>query len=161
VAALRVFSRAAVFLALWLVLFGADLGDLPAGMAAALAAAWSSLRLLPPGTWRPRPAALLRLASRFPRQAVVAGVDVAWRAFDPRLPLRPGIIACPLRLPRGPACDTFCTLTSLLPGTVPLGVDAGGALLVHCLDVGLSVAEQLAAEEALLMRALGVERGDG
>jgi len=153
--------RAAGFLAFWLMLWGADWGGLLPGVAAALAATWTSLRLLPPGGRRPRPAALLRLLIRFPRQAVVAGLDVAWRVLDPRLPLRPGFVACPVSLPRGPACEAFCTLTSLLPGTVPTGVDEAGALLVHCLDVRQPVAEQLAREEALLMRALGYERGDG
>lgn len=153
--------RAAAFFALWVVLWGADVAALLPGAAAALMAAWTSLRLLPPGERRQRPAAWLRLLLRFPRQAVVAGVDVARRALDPSLPLRPGFVACPLRLPRGPACDTFCALTSLLPGSVPTGADEAGVLLIHCLDVGQPVAEQLAREEALLMRALGYERGDG
>jgi multicomponent Na+:H+ antiporter subunit E len=153
--------RAAAFLAFWQMLWGANLDALLPGVAAALAATWTSLRLLPPGARKPRPAAWLRLLLRFPRQAVVAGVDVAWRVFDPKLPLRPGFVACPLRLPRGPACDTFSTLTSLLPGSVPTGTDENGALLIHCLDVGQPVAAQLAREEALLMRALGYERADG
>ena len=153
--------RAAAFLVFWQMLWGANLDALLPGVAAALAATWTSLRLLPPSARRRRPAAWLRLLFRFPRQAFMAGVDVAWRALDPKLPLRPGIVACPLRLPRGPACDTFCTLTSLLPGSVPTGTDENGALLIHCLDVGQPVAEQLAREEALLMHALGYERADG
>jgi multicomponent Na+:H+ antiporter subunit E len=153
--------RTAVLLAFWMVLWGADWAALLPGVVAALAAAWASLRLLPPGARRLRPADWLRLLLRFPRQAIVAGVDVARRALDPSLPLRPGFVACPMRLPRGPACDTFCALTSLLPGSVPTGADEAGVLLVHCLDVGQPVAEQLAREEALLMRALGYARGDG
>jgi multicomponent Na+:H+ antiporter subunit E len=153
-------TRAVGFLGFWLVLTGAHSADLPTGSVAVVAATWTSLRLLPPGTWRLSPAALIELVLRFFRQSVVAGIDVAWRALDPRLPLRPGFVTFPMRLALGPAQSTFCELTSLQPGTLPAGLDEGGALLVHCLDVGQPVLAQLADEEALLIRALGIS-GDG
>jgi len=86
-------------------------------------------------------------------QSVIAGVDVARRAFAPRLPLRPGFVVYPTRYPRGPARNAFASLTSLLPGTVPARDDEQG-LLYHCLDVGQPVTEQLAAEEDAVSRAL-------
>jgi multicomponent Na+:H+ antiporter subunit E len=143
-----------------LALSRARVSLLPVGAAAVIAATALSLRLLPPIGARPRPLALVRLAARFLRQSVLAGVDVAWRSLDPRLPLRPGFVRYPVQLPPGPARNTFCTLTSLLPGTVPTGPDASGALLVHCLDVGQPVVEQLALEEALLTDAMGLGPGD-
>jgi len=146
--------RAAWFLALWLVLAGADLADLPAAALAVVAATSTSLSLLPPGGARGSPIAVARLALRFLYQSVVAGLDVARRALDPRLPLRPGFVTYPVRFPPGTARNIFTTLTSLLPGTVPAG-DEGGDLLYHCLDVDQPVASQLAAEEAALARALG------
>jgi multicomponent Na+:H+ antiporter subunit E len=149
-----VLARATGFFVVWLALSGADPADLPAAAVAVAAATWASLRLLPPGAWRVSAIGLARLALRFPRQSVVAGVDVAWRALHPRLPLRPGLVSFPSRLPPGTARNAFCTLTSLLPGTLPVGSDAGGALLVHCLDVGQRVVAQLQAEEALFLRAL-------
>ncbi len=139
---------------LWLALAGAGPADLLPGAAAAFAAAWVSLRLRPPGDWQFRPLALAGFALRFLRQSVTAGVDVAWRAFDPRLPLRPGFVICPLRLPPGPTRNLFCTITSLLPGTVPAGSAAGGGLIVHCLDTAQPVAADLRAEEALLTKVL-------
>jgi multicomponent Na+:H+ antiporter subunit E len=147
--------RLAMFFALWLILVGADPADLPAGIVAIVAATWTSLCLLRPGTSRPSPAALARLALRFVRQSIVAGADVAWRALDPRLPLRPGFIIYPTRLPPGPALNAFCTLTSLAPGTLPAGPDDGGAIVIHCLDVGQPIAAHLAADERLFTRALG------
>jgi multicomponent Na+:H+ antiporter subunit E len=42
-----------------------------------------------------------------------------------------------------------------LPGTLPSGTDDSGHLMIHCLDKSQPVADQLAAEEALLMKALG------
>jgi multicomponent Na+:H+ antiporter subunit E len=134
---------------------GPSLADLPVGLAAVAAATWLSLRLLPAGKSRPRPIFLAALALRFVRQSVVSGTDVAWRALDPNLSLRPGFVAYPLRLPPGGARSAFCALSSLLPGTLPTGVDENGALLVHCLDVDQPVAANLAEEETLFMRALG------
>src|SRR5262247_330930 len=151
--ATAVIARAAWFLGLWLVLAGADLADLPAAALAVVAATWTSLRLLPPGGSRRSPIAVARLAVRFLYQSVVAGLDVARRALDPRLPLRPGFVAYPVRFPPGTARNAFTTLTSLLPGTVPAG-EEGGDLLYHCLDVDQPVVSQLAAEEAALSRAL-------
>ena len=145
--------RGAAYFALWVVLIGLKPADLAVGVAAAAAAAWASLRLLPAGTHRLRLAALPALALRFVWQSVVAGVDVARRAFSPRLPLRPGFVVYSTRYPRGPARNAFASLTSLLPGTVPARDDEQG-LLYHCLDVGQPVAEQLAAEEEALSRVL-------
>jgi len=146
-------SRAVWFLGLWLVLAGADRADLPVGAFAAVVATWTSLRLLPPSGSRRSPVAITRLALRFLRQSVVAGADVAKRALDPRLPLRPGFVAYSVRLPPGTARNAFTALTSLLPGTVPAG-DESGQLVYHCLDVDQPVASQLAAEEAALAQAL-------
>jgi multicomponent Na+:H+ antiporter subunit E len=153
--------RAVGFFVLWMMLTDGNSADLAAGAGAALAAGWASLRLLPPGRRRVRPAALAGLGLRFLSQSVVAGVDVARRALDPRLPLRPGFAVYPVSLPRGPARNMFITLMSLLPGTVPTGSDARGRLLIHCLDVAQPVAAQLAAEEALFSAAIGGVRSDG
>jgi multicomponent Na+:H+ antiporter subunit E len=148
-----VVSRAAWFLALWIVLIGLDPFDLLAGVAAAAAATWTSLRLLSPGGARRSPAAMARLALRFLWQSIIAGADVARRALDPRLPLRPGFVAYPVRFPPGTTRNVFATLTSLLPGTVP-AADENGKLVYHCLDVDQPVLSQLAAEEAALARTL-------
>ena len=153
--------RAVGFLVFWLMLSGVDPADLPAGAVAVAAATWASLRLLPPSMTRVRPAAVAELSLRFLRQSVVAGVDVARRALDTRLPIHPGFVVYPVGLPPGPARSTCTTLMSLLPGTVPTGADKSGALLIHCLDVEQPVVAQLAAEEALLVRVMGGERSNG
>jgi multicomponent Na+:H+ antiporter subunit E len=147
--------RGVGFLCLWLIIFGADVPDLLVGAAAAAAATWTSLRLLPPGRTRLRPGALARLVVRFFAQSGVAGADVARRALDPALPLRPGFKLCPTRLPPGRAREAFCAMASLLPGTLPAGSDQGGALLVHCLDVEQDVAAQMAEEEDAFLAVLG------
>jgi multicomponent Na+:H+ antiporter subunit E len=147
-------SRAVGFFVLWIVLSGGEPADLVTGAVAALAATWVGLFLVPRSASRVRPAALGMLALRFLWQSVVAGTDVAWRALDPKLPLRPGFVLYPAGLPPGAARNLFTTLMSLLPGTVPTGSEEGGGILIHCLDVEQPVVAHLAAEEALFVRAI-------
>jgi multicomponent Na+:H+ antiporter subunit E len=150
-------ARGALFLSFWLMISGWALADFPVGLAAVTAATWTSLRLLPPGGSRVRFVSLASLVASFLRQSIVSGTDVAWRALNPKLRLRPGFVACPLRLPPGSQRSAFCALSSLMPGTLPTGTDVHGALLVHCLDIGQPVAANLAAEERLFIRAVGGE----
>jgi multicomponent Na+:H+ antiporter subunit E len=136
---------------------GWALADLPVGLAAVAAATWISLRLHPAGETRFRLPPLMSLTAAFLRQSAVSGIDVAWRALSPTLPVSPGFVACPLRLPPGGERSAFCALSSLMPGTLPTGTSENGALLIHCLDIGQPVAANVAAEERLFMRAVGRE----
>lgn len=144
--------RAVLYLGLWLVLAGPDPKGLPFGLLAAGLATWASLALLPPGAM-PRPLPALRLAGRVVTETLLAGIDVARRAFDPALPLRPGVIIHDLRLPPGPARDAFRAMASLQPGALPVGLEEADRLAVHVLDTELSVARDLAAAEELFVRA--------
>jgi multicomponent Na+:H+ antiporter subunit E len=153
--------RGAGLLLFWLVIIGADLLDFAVGLVTAAAAAWVSLRLLPPSPGRLRPIALAGFSLRFLGQSAVAGADVAWRALAPHLPLRPGFVRCPIRIAPGPARSAFRALSSLLPGSLPAGPEDDGTLLVHCLDVGQPVPAQMAAAEARFLRVLGGAPGDG
>jgi multicomponent Na+:H+ antiporter subunit E len=155
------FARAIGFLVLWLVLAGVNPGDLPAAAVAVAAATWTSLRLMPPRGSRLSLPGIARLALHFPRQSLMAGVDIARRAFDPRLPLRPGFVTVSLRLPPGTRRDAFCACASLLPGTLPTDTNDDGTLLVHCLDVGQPVAAQMAADELVFARTMSDRPADG
>jgi multicomponent Na+:H+ antiporter subunit E len=159
--ALAAARRGAGFLLLWVVIIGPGLFDLAAGLLTAGGAAWASLRLLPPRPARLRPVALVGLFWRFLGQSAIAGADVAWRALDPSLPLRPGFVRCPIWIAPGTARSAFRAFSSLLPGTLPAGPDQGGTLLMHCLDVGQPVPAQTAAAEARFLRASGGAPGDG
>jgi multicomponent Na+:H+ antiporter subunit E len=154
-------SRAPGFFGFWLVLTGADSADLAAGSVAVVAATWASLRLMPAHQWNLRPVKLAELVLHFLRQSIAAGTDVALRALDPRLPLRPGFVVYQAHLPPGTKRDAFCAIMSLLPGTLPCGPAEGNGLTIHCLDVTQPVVEQLAAEETLCMQTLeGAQRND-
>ena len=148
----------AACLAFRVIIIGFGPVDLVVGLITAAAATWTSLRLLPPQPGRVRLTALLSLIPHFLWKSVVAGVDVARRALDPRrLRLRPGFIAYRVGFAPGTACNVFATITSLMPGTVPCA-DEDGALVYHCLDVGQPVVEELAEEERRLAQAREASR---
>jgi multicomponent Na+:H+ antiporter subunit E len=146
--------RAALFFGLWLVIDqSAKPANLIFGIVATAGATWTSLWLLPPATGRVRIGTLLLLLPRFLWQSVVAGVDVARRAFSPSLPLDPGFVDYPVGLPRGSARNAFELISSLLPGSVPTD-EAEAAIEYHCLDLQQPVVEQLALEERAHAAAL-------
>ena len=153
-------TRGACFLAFWIIIAGTGTADLIVGALAAIIVSWASLRLLPPASNRVSFAAICMFVPAFLYQSIVAGADVAWRALAPRLRLQPGFVIYPMRLPPGAAQSAFCTVTSLLPGTLPSGCDERGNLIVHCLDESQPIVEQLRNEETLLMKIMGYECDD-
>jgi multicomponent Na+:H+ antiporter subunit E len=153
--------RALLFFALWLVIDqSAKPANLLFGIVATAGATWTSLWLLPPDTGRVRIGTLLLLLPRFLWQSVVAGVDVARRAFSPSLPLNTGFVDYPVGLPRGSARNAFELISSLLPGSVPTD-ETEGLIEYHCLDVRQPVVEQLAIEERAHAPALVPGRRHG
>jgi multicomponent Na+:H+ antiporter subunit E len=154
-------ARFAGLFALWIVLIrSAQPADLVVGALTAAVATWTSLRLLPPAAGRVKFAALAARTPRFLWQSVLAGIDVARRALHPRLPLATGLVTYRTGLPRGQARNTFASITSLLPGTVPLADEEVG-IVYHCLDTAQPVAEQLATEEREYAKALVPGRDHG
>ncbi|MEX3921957.1 Na+/H+ antiporter subunit E [Paraburkholderia sp. BR10872] len=147
-------TRAVCFLALWIILMpSVKPADLVCGLIATLVATQMSLRLLPPVAGRVRLGALLVFVPHFLLQSLLAGIDVARRALDPRLPLRPGIVVYRVGFPPGTARNGFAIITSVLPGSLPVDETADG-LVYHCLDTSKRVDEQLADEERRLAGAL-------
>jgi multicomponent Na+:H+ antiporter subunit E len=140
-------TRAALFFGLWFVIDQSTKpGNLAVGALATFCATWVSLRLLPPASGRVRIAALVMLLPRFLWQSLVAGVDVARRVFNPRLPLNTGFVDYPVVLPRGSARNAFEMISSLMPGSVPTD-ESERSIEYHCLDVDQPVVAQLSAEE--------------
>jgi len=156
-----VLTRGVAFFILWMVLMQSTKpADLAVGAFATLGATWLSLHLLAPAAGHLRFGSLFALLPHFIWESVRAGIDVARRAFDPRMPLRTGFVTCPLDFPPGLARNTFATITSLMPGAVPADA-TDDALIYHSLDTALPVVEALWKEEALLARALIAGRRHG
>lgn len=153
--------RGSAFFLFWMLLMqSVKPADLAIGVLACIGASRVSLSLMPPSSGGLRFGKLLALLPHFLWESVLAGIDVSRRAFHPRMPLSPGFVTCPLSLPRGFARNSFATITSLLPGSVPAD-EYEEALVYHCLDDRSPVVEQLLKEERLLARALVAGRRHG
>ena len=128
----------------WFALTGPDPAALLPALVAVSLGTWLSLRLLPPVGWL----RLWRVALLLPAflwRSLLGALDVAARALHPRLPVAPGWVEVPSRLP-GRGRVALGGSFSLMPGTLAAGT-RGGRLLVHCLDTREPVAELIAAEE--------------
>lgn len=137
---------------------GPALKDLPVGVAAAAAGTWTSAMLWPADSTISI-TGLVRFLIRFLSQSVIAGVDIATRAFAPNPALKPGFVIHHSAVPAGMARDVACAVMSLQPGKLPVAADASGTLLVHCLDLRQPVQEQISADEAAFHEVLhGVQR---
>jgi multicomponent Na+:H+ antiporter subunit E len=148
--------RGLVFGGLWWVLTeGVAYGWVLSVASIALAVA-ASLALVPPAAWRWRVGGLLRFVPFFIWQSVRGGIDVARRAFHPGLPIHPGTLDFPLRLPPGPARAFFAGTLSLLPGTLSTEL-RDDTVRIHTLDSRMPVAEQLRELEARVAELFGVE----
>jgi multicomponent Na+:H+ antiporter subunit E len=113
-----------------------------------------SLVLFPAAQWTWRPAALIAFAPFFLGQTFLGGIDVAQRAFRPALPLHPGFIELPLRLPPGPAAVFFIWTISLLPGSASVQL-SGTTLTVHALDIRMPLKEKLRDLERRIANVFG------
>ena len=88
------------------------------------------------------PARLARLLAYcvviFPVELVKANVDVARRALDPRLPIRPGIVKVPVDLKEEYARAMLADSITLTPGTITMDMaeDEEGQLFyyIHWID---------------------------
>ena len=133
--------------AVWLVLTGADTKGLAVGAVAVPVATWLSLRLMPAR----RPMLVWRLVLHLPSfvaGSVLGGLDVARRALAPHMPLKPGWVEVPARLPDGGRVLMGAEL-SLMPGTLAAGM-RGDRLLVHLLDTEAGFERAIPREEAAI-----------
>lgn len=123
--------RGFLFAALWWVLTDGAPDGWIIGIPVILLATWLSLKL-----WSKFPLSLpgvLRFVPWFAFQSVAGATDVALRAMRPNMPLHPGLVRHPLRLPRGASRVTLANVVSMLPGTLSADLE-GDELVIHALD---------------------------
>lgn len=160
----RLVPRSVLLALLWWVLNGDDVGSWWFGAPAVAAAALFDFALSPGDGPRPTLAGTARFVPYFLRQSLIGGADVALRALRPSLPLAPGMLEYPHRLPAGPPSAVMAATVSLLPGT--LTADMGeGYLRVHTLTEGQDAAGDLRELEARVAGLFGLgtapDRGEG
>lgn len=106
------------------------------GFALATTVACASAWLSPAGFPRLQPLlripALLRFAGFFLRRSLAGGMDVAWRAVHPRMPLTPHWVDYPLQLTGDSARALFLGALSLTPGTLAVDLQ-GNTVRVHAI----------------------------
>lgn len=141
-----VLVRLGLFGLLWLVITEGRPGSWVVGLVFVAAATWLSLALHQSPGWRLRPLGLLRFVPYFAWYSLRGGVDVAWRALHPRMPLNPGLLEYQLRLPTPAARVFLAGVLSLLPGTLGARIE-GPRLIVHALDLEQNLPEALAELE--------------
>ncbi|MEO6012226.1 MAG: Na+/H+ antiporter subunit E [Devosia sp.] len=78
----------------------------------------------------------LRLLLFFLRELILSALQVSWLVLQPRLRLRPAIIAYPLTVTTDAQITLLANLISLTPGTLSVDVSADrGTLLIHAIDI--------------------------
>lgn len=148
--------RGPQFALLWWVLVEGRIDSWGLGAAAVVAALWASLRLVPPGTVRIRPAGLPGFLAFFLWNCVRAGAQVSWMALRGRRAIQPAILELTLSLPPGAARVLLINALGLMPGTVGVGV-VEDRLRLHVIDERLPVASEVPALEARIARIFGAE----
>ena len=124
--------RSALFIILWWILTAADTASWIIGIPTVIAATTVSLALFPTTPGRLRLYSCVRFAGFFLRESWRGGLDVAWRAVHPCLPLAPLLLECQLRLQDETARVFLANTLSLLPGTLSATLH-DDSLIVHAL----------------------------
>ncbi|MBU3888520.1 Na+/H+ antiporter subunit E [Methylosinus sp. KRF6] len=152
-------KRFVLLFACWLALASGDPSAWLSGGLASAAAVAVGLRFSAQERYDARIAAMLRQWPRFVWRSLLGGLDVASRAFDPRLPLDPRWLSYPVRLPPGAPRAWLGAIVSLVPGTLAAGT-SGDDLYVHCLDGEAQPEAQIASEEGQIARVFGLTVDD-
>ncbi|HVX72434.1 MAG TPA: Na+/H+ antiporter subunit E [Devosia sp.] len=101
---------------------------------------------------------LLRLIALFVRELILSALRVAWLVLQPKLTLRPGIIAYPLSVTSDRQIALLANMITLTPGTLSIDVsDDRRTLFIHAIDVTdreTLIGQIAAGFETLILRAI-------
>jgi multicomponent Na+:H+ antiporter subunit E len=148
--------RTGLFAMLWWVLAEGRADSWGVGAVSLVVALAASLYLAPPGSGRLSPSGLLGFVGFFLIQSLKGGIQVAARAFRPRMDLAPALLEVPINLPEaGIARVLLVNTLNLLPGTLSVAI-MEDVLRLHVLDQRLPVIEEVRAAEARIARMLGL-----
>jgi multicomponent Na+:H+ antiporter subunit E len=128
---LSIVLRGTIFLFIWWILTNGEVASLWVGVPAVVLASAVSISLLPPTPLLLRK--VLLFMPYFLIHSFKGAVDVAWRVFDPKLPIKPDFIHYELTLPPGLAQVFMVNIVSLVPGTLSAQLQ-NNLLTIHVLD---------------------------
>lgn len=146
-------SRIMLFALVWWVLTDGSIQSWSIGVPAVLLAAGTSIRLIEPTrlVWYE----LLRFVPFFIIHSVRGGADVAWRAFQPRMPIDPGLVEFPILLPDGLPRVFMINTVNLLPGTLSAELYAH-SLKIHTIDMNKDYLTELNAVQQNVARLFDI-----
>jgi multicomponent Na+:H+ antiporter subunit E len=145
-------TRFIIFLGIWCVFDGIKPIGLVAGLITAGLVTWLSVNLFPPSATRIRVLPSLAMALHFMRSSIVAALEVAKYAFRRQPGLHLGFVTYECGIPAGTKRDLYLSMVSLMPGSLVVDVEENGRVIMHCLDINQPIAEQMADNEARLIR---------
>lgn len=133
---MKLFFTAVLFAIVWAAVTGSiSPPNLVLGFILALAALWLIRRDFEGSRTVFRPLKLLSLALLFMKELALSAWRVAVLVASPKLPLKPGIFAFPLKVDRDIEITLLANLITLTPGTLSVDVSEDRRFLyVHALD---------------------------
>lgn len=78
----------------------------------------------------------LSLVALFVKELILSALKVAWLAVQPRIVIRPAIVAYPLTVTTDAQITLLANLITLTPGTLSIDVSADRkTLYIHAIDI--------------------------
>lgn len=150
--------RAAVYGLLWWALTEGTPASWLMGCLTVGFAVFVSTFVLDSTSWSWSFRGMIRFIPFFILGSLRAGVDVMRRAIHPRLPINPGLLRYPLRLPTKAARIFMASTVTLMPGTLSAGL-GDTHLTVHVLDLNVLTMEQIKETERRVADLFDLELG--
>jgi len=146
-------SRTLLFFLIWWTLTDGAMASLWIGAPAVILAVIVSIRLLPHTSfsWFQ----FLFFIPFFLKHSLLGGIDVAWRAFHPDMPIAPDLIEYKMQLPAELSQVFMAIIVNLLPGTLSVTIK-NNALKVHVLDNQTAYLSEIEAVELRVARLFAV-----
>jgi multicomponent Na+:H+ antiporter subunit E len=145
-------SRLLCFLLLWIVLSGPTWRDPVLAGLGILSATAASLWLWPAHSLKLAWSQLPGLVFYFLSASLRGGIDIAWRALSPSMPLKPGFMELKVRLSTEQSVVFFTWLISLMPGTASVNLSNSNTITVHVVDTRKYAEQDLRHLEDLVGR---------
>lgn len=139
----------------WWIISEADPASWVIGLPSVLICSVISLRFYPPSPYRVSPVGLVRFLGYFVWASLIAGVDIAKRTLDRRLPLCSRMTTFSTEL-TGLPLWLFMITMSLLPGTLTIKITQHG-LKIHCLDAPEKIHPELIRLESHIARVFSLK----
>jgi len=153
----RGWFRALAFTFMWWMLTAGSVNSWLVGAPVVILATLISMVLVPPFSCSVLGS--VRFVPFFICHSLRGGVDVAWRAFHPQMPIAPDLVDFPLHLPPGMSRVFMVNTISLLPGTLSVELGAN-SLKIHVLDTRKNVLSELKTLEQIIAKMFNISLQD-